>query len=232
MQVHEADELDVVVLGLVARPVRKRSGFDCIEGLLAGIAFRAGVSGCRATIPLEAEGAGVLILLVGSDRRAPLVRLLALVGSLLGFAATLPLAAGFDRGTARMQFVERAPWIERFDVQYLLGIDGLSIWLVMLTAFITSSITRGSAIRATPPAARISAGTRSKAMTATAPASSAIFACSALTTSMMTPPFCISAIPRLTRSVPVSYAFSTPAAVPFLVSTLADIAPSSRLSSK
>src|SRR5699024_3150251 len=54
------------------------------------------------------------------------------------------------------------------------------------------------------PCARMSAGTRSSAMTATAPASSAIFACSASTTSMMTPPFSISARPRLTRPVPTS----------------------------
>src|SRR5438309_1900433 len=60
----------------------------------------------------------------------------------------------------------------------------------------------GSAIRATPPSARMSAGTRSSAMTATAPASSAIFACSAVTTSMMTPPLSISAMPRFTRAVP------------------------------
>ena len=67
-----------------------------------------------------------------------------------------------------------------------------------------SSTIVGSAIRATPPAARMSAGTRSSAMTATAPASSAIFACSALTTSMMTPPLSISARPVFTRSVPTS----------------------------
>ncbi|CAB5048114.1 unannotated protein [freshwater metagenome] len=66
----------------------------------------------------------------------------------------------------------------------------------------------GSDIRATPPCARISAGTRSSAITATAPASSAIFACSALTTSMMTPPLSISAMPRLTRPVPVSCAIT------------------------
>ena len=49
----------------------------------------------------------------------------------------------------------------------------------------------------------MSAGTRSKAITATAPASSAILAWSAVTTSMITPPFSISAMPRLTRAVPV-----------------------------
>ena len=60
----------------------------------------------------------------------------------------------------------------------------------------------GSLIRATPPCARMSAGTRSSAITATAPASSAIFAWSASTTSMITPPLSISAIPRFTRAVP------------------------------
>ena len=55
-------------------------------------------------------------------------------------------------------------------------------------------------MRATPPSRRMSAGTRSSAMTAAAPAASAIFAWSALTTSMMTPPFSISARPTLTRN--------------------------------
>src|SRR3954454_2644117 len=62
-------------------------------------------------------------------------------------------------------------------------------------------IISGSLMRATPPSRRMSAGTRSSAMTATAPASSAIFACSALTTSMITPPLSISASPALTRNV-------------------------------
>src|SRR5258705_9384025 len=67
------------------------------------------------------------------------------------------------------------------------------------------SIMSGSDIRDTPPCARMSAGTRSRAITATAPASSAIFACSAVTTSMITPPLSISAIPRLARAVPVTW---------------------------
>jgi hypothetical protein len=70
------------------------------------------------------------------------------------------------------------------------------------------SIMSGSLIRETPPWARMSAGTRSSAMTATAPASSAILACSGVTTSMMTPPLSISAMPRLTRVVPVVGAVS------------------------
>ena len=59
-------------------------------------------------------------------------------------------------------------------------------------------------MRATPPALRISAGTRSSAMTAHAPASCAIFACSGVVTSMMTPPFNISARPDLSWNVPFS----------------------------
>ncbi len=65
----------------------------------------------------------------------------------------------------------------------------------IVTAFWISLITRGLAIRATPPSARMSAGTRSSAITAHAPASSAIRACSAVVTSMITPPLSISASP-------------------------------------
>src|SRR5215213_4357142 len=72
------------------------------------------------------------------------------------------------------------------------------------TASMIPSIMSGSDMRATPPSTRMSAGTRSSAMTATAPASSAIFAWSAVTTSMITPPLSISASPVLTLSVPIS----------------------------
>ena len=61
------------------------------------------------------------------------------------------------------------------------------------------------AMRATPPSLRISAGTRSSAMTAEAPAFSAMTACSALTTSMMTPPLSISASPTFNRNVSSRY---------------------------
>jgi len=70
------------------------------------------------------------------------------------------------------------------------------------TASMISLIILGSAIRATPPVARMSAGTRSSAITATAPDSSAVTASLGVVTSMITPPFCILAKPRLTRSVP------------------------------
>src|SRR5438105_9704521 len=73
-----------------------------------------------------------------------------------------------------------------------------------VTAPWMASMRAGSLIRATPPSRRMSAGTRSRAITATAPESSAILACSAVTTSMMTPPLSISARPLLTRLVPVT----------------------------
>ena len=68
------------------------------------------------------------------------------------------------------------------------------------TASWISRIFETGDIRATPPSRRMSAGTRSSAMTAAAPAASAILAWSALTTSMMTPPFNISARPTFTRN--------------------------------
>src|SRR5687768_9473054 len=74
----------------------------------------------------------------------------------------------------------------------------------MVTTALMPSIISGSLMRATPPSRRISAGTRSRAITALAPASSAILACSGVTTSMMTPPLSISARPRLTSMDPVS----------------------------
>ena len=80
---------------------------------------------------------GVLLLALGRDDQAPLVRWIALIGSILGFLVTLPLYGGFRLGSAEMQFVERAPWITRFNVNYHLGVDGISLWFVLLTAFIT-----------------------------------------------------------------------------------------------
>ncbi|OZI27781.1 NADH-quinone oxidoreductase subunit M [Bordetella genomosp. 7] len=80
---------------------------------------------------------GLLVLALGRDDRPGLTRVLSLVGALVGFAVTIPLYTGFDASTAAMQFVEKAPWIEAFNVNYHLGIDGISLWFVLLTAFIT-----------------------------------------------------------------------------------------------
>ena len=80
---------------------------------------------------------GVISLLLGREGQQNIVRWLALIGSLIGLAVTLPVIAGFRIGTATMQFVERHPWVERFNIHYHLGVDGLSMWFVPLTAFIT-----------------------------------------------------------------------------------------------
>jgi len=80
---------------------------------------------------------GVLLLALGRDQNAGIVRALALVGAVASFVVTIPLLTGFDTGTAAMQFVEKLPWIQRFNVNYHLGLDGLSVWFVPLTAFIT-----------------------------------------------------------------------------------------------
>jgi NADH-quinone oxidoreductase subunit M len=62
--------------------------------------------------------------------------LVGLVGALVSFLLTLPLYTRFDTSTAAMQFVENSAWIERFSVNYHLGVDGISLWFVLLTAFI------------------------------------------------------------------------------------------------
>ncbi|MGL1832718.1 NADH-quinone oxidoreductase subunit M [Rhodocyclaceae bacterium SMB388] len=80
---------------------------------------------------------GLLVLATGSDRNAPLARGLSLAVALLGFAVTIPLFALFDTGTSAMQFQEYASWIPRFNINYHLGVDGISMLFVILNAFIT-----------------------------------------------------------------------------------------------
>jgi NADH-quinone oxidoreductase subunit M len=80
---------------------------------------------------------GTLLLALGRDERAGAVRWLALAGAVASFVVTLPLVTTFATDTAAMQFVEKMPWIERFNVHYHLGVDGLSVWFIPLTAFIT-----------------------------------------------------------------------------------------------
>jgi NADH-quinone oxidoreductase subunit M len=79
---------------------------------------------------------GVVLLTLGRDDQAGVVRWIALVGALAGLAVTVPLCAGFVNDTAAMQFVEKALWIDRFQIHYHLGVDGISLWLIPLTAFI------------------------------------------------------------------------------------------------
>jgi NADH-quinone oxidoreductase subunit M len=80
---------------------------------------------------------GCVILGAGRDRNAGVIRTVALVGSLIGLLVTIPLWTGFDPTSAELQFVERALWIDSLNAHYHLGVDGLSVWFVLLTAFIT-----------------------------------------------------------------------------------------------
>ncbi len=79
---------------------------------------------------------GVVLLAFGRDDYSRLVRWFALVASIVSFLVTLPLYQGFALGTSAMQFVENSPWINRFNINYHIGIDGLSLWFVLLTSFV------------------------------------------------------------------------------------------------
>ena len=79
---------------------------------------------------------GVALLAMGREDQVRLVRWTALIGAVLGLMVTLPLYLSFDTSTATMQFVEMTSWIGRFNINYHLGVDGISLWFVLLTAFI------------------------------------------------------------------------------------------------
>jgi NADH-quinone oxidoreductase subunit M len=84
--------------------------------------------------------AGAAVLAVGRNKdasRDALVRWIALAGAVLGFLVTLPLYTGFDLQNAGFQFVERHLWIERFNIWYHLGVDGISLLFILLNSFIT-----------------------------------------------------------------------------------------------
>lgn len=80
---------------------------------------------------------GAFLLAFGRDERASAVRWMSLVAAVASFLVTIPLITGFDNSTAAMQFQESVPWIERFNVHYRLGVDGISVWFALLTSFIT-----------------------------------------------------------------------------------------------
>jgi NADH-quinone oxidoreductase subunit M len=79
---------------------------------------------------------GALVLLLG-DARASAARWVALVTTLLAFVLSIPLYTGFDASTAAFQFVERLPWIASLHAEYYLGVDGISMPLILLTTFMT-----------------------------------------------------------------------------------------------
>jgi len=80
---------------------------------------------------------GGFMVLASGDREANATRWTALIIGLLTFLVSLPLWFTFDSSTAAMQFVERAPWVPLFHIEYYLGVDGISMPLIILTTFIT-----------------------------------------------------------------------------------------------
>src|SRR5260221_2681793 len=80
--------------------------------------------------------AGLVVLAVG-DRNLREARGIALLGAVVGFLVTIPLVTGFQTGTSAMQFVELGPWIPCFNVNYHVGVDGISVLFILLNSFIT-----------------------------------------------------------------------------------------------
>ena len=81
--------------------------------------------------------AGLAVFALGGDQRAQRQRWVALVGAILGFLVTIPLYTGFDLQNPGFQFEEKGVWIERFNIYYHLGVDGISVLFVLLNSFIT-----------------------------------------------------------------------------------------------
>jgi len=80
---------------------------------------------------------GGLLVLVSGDKAPNVSRWMALVVAVLTFLVSIPLYTGFDVTTAAMQFEENVPWVEAFQINYHLGIDGISMPLILLTTFIS-----------------------------------------------------------------------------------------------
>jgi NADH-quinone oxidoreductase subunit M len=80
---------------------------------------------------------GFFVLAFGRDQNAGLVRIVSLIGATVSFLVTIPVFLRFDNAAHGLQFIEKSVWIERFNAFYALGVDGISMWLVPLTAFIT-----------------------------------------------------------------------------------------------
>ncbi|PTN12021.1 NADH-quinone oxidoreductase subunit M [Nitrosomonas aestuarii] len=80
---------------------------------------------------------GIAVLATGGDRNAQLARWIAFAGSIMGFLVAIPLYTEFDAATSAMQFVENRTWFQRFNVNYHIGVDGISMPLILLNCFTT-----------------------------------------------------------------------------------------------
>jgi len=80
---------------------------------------------------------GGIVVIASGEQNAELTKRIALTFALLTFLVSLPLWSGFDASTASMQFVERSPWLPALGIDYYLGVDGISMPLILLTTFIS-----------------------------------------------------------------------------------------------
>lgn len=80
---------------------------------------------------------GILVLFTGGDERANYARSIALIFSLINLGLCIPFYLGFDFTTYAMQFQERVEWIPAYKIYYSLGVDGISVPLIILTVFTT-----------------------------------------------------------------------------------------------
>ena len=80
---------------------------------------------------------GIIVLFTGGDQHATRARVIALIFSLCNIALCIPLYLNFDLNSYAMQFQENIPWIPAYSIHYLLGVDGISMPLIMLTVFTT-----------------------------------------------------------------------------------------------
>ena len=81
--------------------------------------------------------AGVILLAMSRPQQANGMRWIALIGAVLGFVVTIPLYAQFDASSSAMQFEELARWITSYNINYHLGVDGISVLFILLNSFIT-----------------------------------------------------------------------------------------------
>src|ERR1044072_5732193 len=95
-------------------------------------------------VALPIAGALLLFFVSSDEKDAPLARNIALVVSVLVFAETLLLWSRFNASSADFQFIERHAWIPAFGIDYFVGVDGISLFLLVLTGFLTPLALLGS----------------------------------------------------------------------------------------
>src|SRR4051812_48615934 len=88
-------------------------------------------------VALPIAGAIVLLFVRDEEKNEPLIRNIALVVSSLVFLETLLLWSRFNATSADFQFVERYAWMPTFGIDYFVGVDGISLLLLVLTGFLT-----------------------------------------------------------------------------------------------